>query len=195
MVSPFHSIASVLVGFSVHGQGTFIYDQQSSTDETPFPAGGTVIQQFTPIGQSFTPANSSIGFIRLKLSDAVVNTLGATLHVNLRMSSITGSVLGSKDPVSLPDQFAGTANFSFAAPLTVIPGTVYFFDVVVESGDLWKIDSYEYNYAGGMAFAGGAAFPGSDLWFREGVVVPEPGTWTLLLVGLGVLAWQSRKSR
>jgi hypothetical protein len=40
----------------------------------------------------------------------------------------------------------------------------------------------------------GAPNPGFDLWFREGVVVPEPGTWALLLVGFGLLAWRKGQS-
>ncbi len=68
-----------------YAQGTFLYDQQSSTNETPTSGGAQpVIQQSTPIGQSFTPAFSAVGFVRLKLYDVNPNNgLGATLYVNL----------------------------------------------------------------------------------------------------------------
>src|SRR2546426_12653595 len=78
------------------GQGTFIYDQESSTDERVPPFGsGTVIQQFFSYGQSFTPTLGSVDFIRLKLYDGNLSDgLGATFYVNLRSNSIGGSVLG-----------------------------------------------------------------------------------------------------
>jgi len=51
----------------------------------------------------------------------------------------------------------------------------------------------EYNYPGGTVFANGLPVGGmSDVWFREGIVVPEPGTWVLLVVGFGLLGWRKR---
>ncbi|MGI8967287.1 MAG: hypothetical protein ACR2H1_14545, partial [Limisphaerales bacterium] len=49
-------------------QGTFIYDQQSSTNENE-PGGNGTIQNLSPLGQSFTPMMTSIGFIRLQFAD------------------------------------------------------------------------------------------------------------------------------
>jgi hypothetical protein len=71
-------------------QGTFIYDQQSSTDESAWPYGaGGNLQNSTPTGQSFTPSLSAVGFVRLNLNDPnPINGLGATIYLNLRTGSI-----------------------------------------------------------------------------------------------------------
>ncbi|MBI3880120.1 MAG: hypothetical protein HY301_08640 [Verrucomicrobia bacterium] len=173
----------------------FIYDQQSANEST---GGGfaTTIQSNSPIGQSFTPLLNSVGFIRLKLDDSEINGLGATVVVNLRSNSITGPILGTSGPITMPDGFIGYPNFTFSNPVPVVPSNQYFFDVVVQSGDLWAIVDYNtYNYTGGVAYAGGTAFPTVDLWFREGIIgtVPEPSSVCLGLAEAGALVWFLRR--
>src|SRR5882672_1048303 len=78
----------MLAGLVAYGQDTFTYDQQSSNETTN--GGKTMaIQANEPIGQSFTAALSSVGFIRLFLSDNAFDSVGATVYVNLRTNSIT----------------------------------------------------------------------------------------------------------
>jgi hypothetical protein len=181
-----------LLGYT---QGTFLYDQQSS-DESNLGGGASNIQMNQPIGQSFTPQLSSVEFVRLYLTDSVFDGLGATIRVNLRADSITGSVLGSSDAISVSDRFVGPANFFFSSSVPVSPGTIYYFQPEVVSGGLFSVYAYNsFGYAGGTAYSQGVAVPGWDLWFREGIVVPEPGTWALLLIGLGVFAWRKRLFR
>jgi|ERR1022692_2804384 hypothetical protein len=189
---------ALLVGtLLVHGQGAFIYDQQSSTNEGALPYGaGVVIQQIaSPYGQSFTPTLSAVDFIRLKLNDNDPNnSLSATLRVNLRTNSINGSILASTASVSLTNGFTGVVNFFFSSSLSLTPGVVYYFQPVVQSGDLWNLEAGEYNYPGGSVFVGGFAATASDYWFREGIV-PEPSAGLLFLFGSGVVAWCHRKKR
>ncbi len=174
------------------GQGTiYFYDQQSSTDETPLPGAGGAIQQIVPPwGQSFTPALSSVGFIRLMLDDANLSDgRGATMYINLHSDSVTGAVVGTTSPLAMPNGFAGPATFLFVTEVPVSAGKMYFFEPVVQSGGTWNIVAGEYNYAGGSVFAAGLPATGSDLWFREGIVIPEPSTVAFLLAGLGLRAW------
>jgi hypothetical protein len=161
-------------------QGTFIYDQRSAIESGKLE-GGMGIQSSHPIGQSFTPALSSVGFISLYLYDAGIGALGATVSVNLRSSSLDGTILGSTEPVSMQNAFAGFTNFIFSTPVQVTPGAVYFIQPVVQSGDAWGINKAQYNYAGGTAFYQGAPDASSDLWFGEGIIIPEPSPWVLLL--------------
>jgi hypothetical protein len=187
-------IAWLTAAFSVQAQGTFIYDQQSS-DEGNIGEGRAVIQSSQPIGQSFTPTFSSIGFIRLYLSDGAFDGLGATVFVNLRTDSIIGPVLASTDPVSMPDRFTSSANFFFPTPVPLSPGTRYFFQPVLQAGDAtFGVSGHNaFNYAGGTGFFFGQPSQSTDLWFREGIIIPEPGSWSLVLVGLGLLAWGKRR--
>jgi hypothetical protein len=191
------TLAFLLAGGIAVGQGTleFIYDQQSSTVETPTPGAGAVLQ-IAMSAQSFTPTLTSVGFIRVKLSDgAPGGGRGATLIMNLRAESITGTILSSTDPVVLADRFAGVVDFIFPSPVAVTPGVEYYFEPIVQSGDTWIIDTGPYDYPDGTAFYQGLPLVASDLWFREGIVVPEPSAAWLCLVGTVMLACRRRGLR
>jgi hypothetical protein len=177
---------------SVRGQGTLVYDQQSSASE-PYPPGFTTqIQPYQPFGQSFVPALSSIGFLRLYLSDTTFpNGPGAAIYVNLRTDSITGPVIAATSPVLMPGGFFGYTNFFFPAPAAVTPGTTYYLQPVVDSGNPYTELLPGFTYSGGTAFSSGTADQFHDLWFREGIIVPEPSSW-LLLIGSGVLFYGRR---
>jgi hypothetical protein len=180
---------------SVVGQGIFIYDQQSAIEGAPQDAGGSLQSQ--PFGQSFTPTLSAIGFVRFWLNVSIPgNGVGATVVVNLRSNSITGPILSSATPIILPDGFGsgsnGYVNFFFSAPAAVNPGTTYYLQPLVQSGgDSWGAFAALYSYPGGAMYNNGSAVS-FDLWFREGIVVPEPTTLSLLIGG-GVLFYVKRR--
>jgi hypothetical protein len=186
-----------LATFGARAQGTLVIDQQA-----PLAMGSTAIQGTEPLGQSFTPSLSAVGYIQLALADANPgNSLGATVTVDLRAGSITGTILGTATPVTMPDGFAATVPFNnpptfyFATPVTVTPGTMYFFDVNVLSGDTWKVaEGPGTYYANGTGFSYGVANSSFNLTFAEGVVVPEPPAAWLALAGggmfLGLRRWR-----
>jgi hypothetical protein len=186
-------LACTLAGITAQSQGTLVFDQESSSDETP-PIGGSPIQFYGSVGQSFTPSLSTVGFIRVKMYDINPgNTIGATLVMNLRSNAINGPIIGTATPVVFTNGFTGSVNFFFAFAVAVVPNLTYFFETSVQSGDTWGIrnrsDSQgDDNYPGGVYYGGTQPFSAADLWFREGiVVVPEPTSASvLLLVGLGV---------
>ena len=77
----------------------------------------------------------------------------------------------------------------------MLPGATCCFEAIA-SGDLWGITAYNtYGYAGGTIISKGSANSSSDLWFREGIVVPEPTVLTLLVIGGTLMARCSRKRR
>src|SRR6516225_2908893 len=127
-----HKLIAILVTvpLTTLAQGTFVFDQQSS-DESNGGSGGTTIQDFQPMGQSFTPSLNGIAFVRLNLFDVNRNNgQGATIYVNLRSDSITGSIISSTAPVSLPDNFGlplntGYVTFLFPTEVPLQPGTTY----------------------------------------------------------------------
>ena len=188
-------IVVVLLGaFRALSQGTLVYDQQSTTGGRH--EGVVNIQSSQPVGQSFTPTVTTVGFIQLETNDQIPgNSLGAVIFVNLRMDSITGQIIGQSDPFALPDNFEGATTFYFSLPVAISPGTTYYFQPVVQSGDSWSInESFAYHYSGGSAILNGVASPTDNLYFREGLVAPEPSTWALLLaLGGGALFLRRRK--
>jgi hypothetical protein len=187
------ALIASLLSFSAYAQGTFVYDQQSSIEGLNGESSAS-IQSLQPMGQSFTPLFSSVGFIRLRLARETFGSLGASIYMNLRENSITGNILGASSLVSLPAGFIGYTNFFFSTPVAVTPGTTYFFQPVIGSGDPFGAAAYNgFDYAGGTAYSQGAAVPGFDLWFREGIVVPEPSVAWLLLVAGGLAGWRHRK--
>ncbi len=184
--------ASLLLYVVGRAQGTFTYDQQSSVEGNYGPISWIFT---TDLVQSFTPTLDSVGFIRIALDDSTPgNTMPGTIVVNLRSGSPTGPLLASTEPVLVPAGTRGPVNFYFDAPVALTPGTTYYFQPAVQSGNAWGCNMGPFNYAGGSASSGG--FPTTDdLWFREGIVVPEPSAGLLLMVGVATLAWARRRSQ
>ena len=132
-------------------------------------------------------------------------TSGATVYVKLWTGSPninSATFLGSTAPVYMPDGFvnnnlgvAGVTNFCFSTPVALAPGQTYYLQPVVVSGDNpWDIVILGDTYPNGQLYGNGSYFqPGTDLWFREGVVVPEPSTLALAPLGLSCLLILGRK--
>jgi hypothetical protein len=188
----------LFMAIGANGQGVFIYDQQSA-DENADAEEILVLQLNRPMGQSFTPTLSSVGFVRLLLADAGPpgNGLGATVYVNIRVDSIMGPILGATEPVFMRDGFGqgtgnrGYTNCFFSTPVDVTPGETYYFEPVVQSGDGWEAGyDTRYGYPGGTLFSKGVPSPSSDLWFREGVYTPEPSAAMLLLLAAGLYVFR-----
>jgi hypothetical protein len=187
-----------LTAFIANGQGTFIYDQQSATNQGG--GLGAPIQSQQPMGQSFTPTLSSVGFVKLEFYDKNPgNGLGATVYVNLWSGSISNTtLLGSTGPIFMPDgfSFGSITNFSFSTSISVTPGSTYYLQPFVQSGDnSWDVvGSSMFNYLGGTAIFNGSPDSSSDLWFREGVIdVPEPSSATMILLGSGLFHYARHK--
>ena len=92
----------------------------------------------------------------------------------------------------MPSLFAGTTDFFFPTDVPVTAGVVYYFEPVVQSGGSWNLVTADFSYPGGSAFYEGLPLPGSDVWFREGIVVPEPSSALLVVVGVGAFLFVRR---
>ncbi len=187
-------VLALFTNWFAAAQGTLIIDQQS----TNTIEGSLGLQSDAPLGQSFTPTLSSVGFVMLDLYDGgVFNNVGGTVYVNLRSNSITGTILGSSAAVFMSYGFSGITNFSFSTPAAVVPGTTYYLEFVAEPGsDGFGSAVTDTSYSGGSAISEGVLIPGRDLWFQEGVIaVPEPSVALLVLLGSGVLLYMPRRRR
>ena len=180
------SVTLLLAAFCGYGQGiSILYDQQSSTNSGYYGyGGGPTYQRLLPTtGQSFTPNLSSIDFIRLSIADGNPGDgLGSTWFLDLHSDTIHGPILGTTALVDLQDTFAGAADFYFPSTIPLTPGTSYWFDLNSPDGGTWHVFASVFGYSGGIAWAGDVARPGGDYWFREGLVVPEPSSVSLLLL-------------
>lgn len=186
-----------LLAGGASSQSVFVYDQQSSTTDWP-PACGGVFSPGAPAGQgqSFTPSLSAVGFIRLKLGDVFPgNSTGAIMQIDLHSDSIAGPILGTSQPVQMADGFAGTADFLFAPEISVTPQVMYYFEFQVTAGDSWCVDAMEdvYKYPRGTAIVMGRPDVSLDVWFREGIIIPEPSEVALLLAGLAAILLGRRR--
>ena len=176
-------------------QGTLVFDQESSNDEVSLFTG-VRIQFYGTVGQSFTPSLSTVGFVQLRHFDiSPGNLVGATLVVNLRSNAINGPIIGTTTPVSLADSFTGLVNYFFASAVAVVPNTAYYLQAVVQSGDNWGIVTIGDTYPNGVFHGGLTAFSGNDLWFREGIVVPEPALGAIFFLGGGLVAMFVKRRR
>jgi hypothetical protein len=185
-------VASLFAPQLVKAQGTFIVDQQSTNI---IDAGAPLSQSDQPTGQSFTPALSTVGFVMLYLFDAHGGgDPGATVYVDLRSGSITGTLLGSTAPEYMPAGFSGITDFPFLTPIAVNPGTQYYFQPIIQTGDNFTVVATDTSYTGGSEIANGVAIPVRNLWFQEGIVAaPEPSSSLLLLLGTGILFYARRR--
>ena len=185
----FLSAILLLPPLGIRAQGNLQYDQQSATAPAP-PSITFDIQGNEPVGQSFVPSLSSVGFVQFDLFDGHPgNGLGATLYVNLRSNSITGPLMSSTSPVYMPEtpSGGGVTNFFFSTPAVVTPGNAYFFEVIVQSGDVWRVNDIGPSYQNGRAYISGVAQQFDSLYFREGIIVPEPSAAWIVIVG--VFSW------
>jgi hypothetical protein len=175
------------------GQGTLLVDQASGTlDE--------LIQVFTlipdnQIAQSFTPSLSAVGFVQLQtVTFQDNNGAGVVFAVNLRQGTYNGPIVSSTDPVVLIRGPIQVGTFSYPDNIPVTPGQRYVFEpVLLSAGSLDIGYKNPSSYLGGDAWNNGLQDTG-DYWFREGIVVPEPGPVWLFLLG-GVLLFYRRTGR
>jgi hypothetical protein len=170
-----------LTAYSAHAVGIYQVDQSVSPLTAP-----NLFVNIESAGQSFVPTLSSVGFAQFYLNDASPVLQSSTLAVDIWSGSFANGVfLGQTAPVTVGPFNAGAISFYFSNPVAVTPGTTYFLQPIVLSGDIESAGLVPgTGYPNGEAFISGVANPNYDLWFNEGIVVPEPSTFSLAIVGM-----------
>lgn len=186
------------ITISISHADTLIIDQ-STTDPADAFISFFSIQSNSPIGQEFTPTYSSLNYVQL-LTGPGGFTVGedppsdVELYVNIRQDSITGNILGTSEIVSFPENPIYNTDFNFSYAVSLVPGNLYVIDVHA-SGDNWIVFGGDYNYSSGRAIIAGNPDQGQDFWFREGIVVPEPISSTLFLIGGATLGFRRMRQK
>ncbi|HXC46774.1 MAG TPA: hypothetical protein VNU20_00685 [Candidatus Sulfotelmatobacter sp.] len=140
---------------------------------------------FSPLGQSFTPTMSSLNFVNLLTESGDATVGDATVKVNIRSGSISGPILGTSQPTVIPFSVSpSVSSFRFSAPVTLNPGDVYVIEPFVVCGNTLIGSTDANNYLSGNQILGGVAQTKIDLWFQEGISVPERRKWPLVRTGL-----------
>lgn len=147
----------------------------------------------TNSGQTFTPALGAIDAAEYQLkSDAALS-----VSINLREDSLSGTLLGSTNQVAIPgDNTFRIAHFDFDSQVSLTPGNVYFLQIVQQgTGNLNAAFDSSGGYTSG-AYLGGGVSPFFDVWFREGLHVPEPPAVILAAMGFfGLAAFGCRRRK
>jgi hypothetical protein len=128
------ALALLCGGAGKAGAG-FVIDQSSTG---PLGQGYNTSSSINlPLGQEFKPTLSSLDFVDLVLGDADTGIgSGASFQVKIHAGTITGTVLGISNTVTLPDGFnlAGGneiyTHFTFAAPVALTPGATEVIEIV-----------------------------------------------------------------
>ena len=153
------------------------------------------ISGFAPTGQSFTPTIGTMNAAEFRIMDGISNSLGAQLEVRIRQGSITGTILGTSDVVTLPSDFNTSFGgepviFPFSTDVTLAPGSLHVLEINTVSGDNLLVLVNQGLKSRGDAYTDGTLISsgspdgyGSDCWFRQGVLVPEPSTLTSVTSG------------
>ncbi len=163
-------------------QADTMFDQTNT--ELPLGTLSQNLLVFSPLGQSFTPTLTSLNFINLLTDDG-----SATVEVNIRLGSISGTILGTSLPTVIPFSLdPSVSSFSFSTPVALIAGDLYVIEPFLVSGDTLIGSTDTNNYVGGNQILGGIVQTNNDLWFQEGISVAEPGELLLLGIGLGLMA-------
>jgi hypothetical protein len=155
-------ILSFSVTFASAGE---ILDQKQEIRD-----GSVAILNLYPLGQEFTPTLSPLAAVELKIETLNPGSGDDTITVNIRESTIGGTILGS-DSKFLEDGFDGWLRFDFNH-IPVNPGSIYVIELVASKA------TFSWGYARSDVYPdGGAIHKGSpisfDQMFRTFKVEPE----------------------
>lgn len=173
----------ILAACWAHGQGTLQFDQQIS--DTSAPGEYVNFSASHIVDQSFVPALSSVDFVQLYVSDPNIGGSGVRAYVDLWSGTPTsGTLLGSTPALSIPVGFNSPIDFLFSSPISVTSGNTYYLQLVNSSGD-----SLDWGFVSSSLYPSGSASvdgtpQGFNMWFREGIIVPEPSFAALTVLGL-----------
>ncbi|HEX4182495.1 MAG TPA: PEPxxWA-CTERM sorting domain-containing protein [Caulobacteraceae bacterium] len=163
---------------------------------------GTLVEPTYPTIDSFVSWNSG-NLTQIDIAIQTFDTVGGAKSVTVSlwtdMGDLPGSELGSWDLSNLPIDSAQTSGdittIAGISGISLTAGNQYWLKVASSVGDAaWSINSQEV--FGQTIFSDGNAYPtiiGAFDALSSGV--PEPGTWMMLIFGIGMTGYAARKRR
>ena len=132
------------------------------------------IQAYSPIGQEFTPNLSCLEVVQLYIYN---ESEDSEFVVSIYSDSITGTLLGTSNPVAVSGFYLDVLTFSFSAAITLTPQNLYVIKISQIEGTSGGVSSSggsSSTYPYGCQILSGIPQEDSDLWFREGVLEGSP---------------------
>ena len=160
---------------------TYVWDQ---VNDDVLPNSGENIIFFAPLGQEFEPTFETIDVVQLWIRDFNAVHETGEFVVKIRTGTITGTVVGESDILSLAGHHVGIATFDLGET-SVTPGSRYVIEIIQtqppEASRAWAVESNGPHYPNGRKILSGTPDESNDLWFRVGVVQLVPvneTTWS-----------------
>ena len=189
-------------------QAADVVDQSQLLADLGVPLAFSALYPNYPVGQSFTAGlDGRLSNIMLATNGPIFDgTKSLTLEVR-DGDGLTGALLGTKTLAALSVYSPSAVLYVLdlntkSMGINMVSGHQYTFEIthVSGSGDLalrGLIASSANPYANGRIFAGpGYGTPPWDLVFQTSIsAVPEPETYGMLLAGLGIVAFVSRRRK
>lgn len=154
-----------------------IVDQQNLNNEGLFDTSSI------RFSQSFTPSLPSFDVVQVIFANPG-NVAITDLELTLFEGNGLGNSLGTSGLFTLPAHSGPTLmEFRILTPgiITVQPGAIYTFSI----GTIFPVPFVARygtdTYAGGNMFDSTYIYPDRDLWFREGLSVPEPTVFAFII--------------
>ena len=151
------------------------------------------------IGQEFTPSLPLLNFVDLSVQVFTSLNYPLSLYAEIHADTFSGPLLGTASPITYSQTFAGEAHLEFPTTVSITSGQLYVLrlDSTFAPGYGVQINLVPAGAGPGydkgrFVFGGLPQSDGADLWFREGIAVPEPST--LAVGGLAILiTWLLRR--
>ncbi len=162
-----------------------LVDQQQTFDNGSNPGDLTSGHK----GQTFTPSLSSLDWVEVKLSSGQLDTY----QVGIRSNDLNGPILGASNVVSVPIADGNyVLHMDFSAPVALTPGNQYAIEVIPvslnDTGYSVRLSLSDLYPSGIYYTSPTSSIATDDMWFREGVYVPEPSTFAMAITLLLALA-------